>query len=462
MRCAARRIPTPAARDPPAHRRRARVRAQDGFSAAVTSVVVSSDRRGTGLGRTLLGHAEAMASRCGYGYLYLWTHDAGPFYEACGYQECEKVSLLRPALVALGSEAVNKLEALFQRRASDVSRAAGEGANADDAAAEATVRADSTWYRKRLLELHAASRPLSREALLAAVHEALPNVEADDGASSAAWSVHLTDVAWERQVGPCCGLAALRMARSALHPALRPTPPAPPAAAPTAAAGTRLASWGATLGGQTELTLAGDVTAPHDASVLTAAIEKGFSSDGEVFDVHDLAALAADPCGLDGAVVALSEPAAESAGDGGTAAEAAAAEAAAGESAASLAAAAATFARGVSAWLACGGVAVVPYDKDEANHMPALRQGKMAHYLIVVGCATSATADVPPRLIALHGLSRRPLVLEAAELLTSNAQLTRMKQSVNTKRWVVKGGGPRLARRLLLLAAPGAHAVELS
>ncbi len=51
-------------------------------------------------------------------------------------------------------------------------------------------------------------------------------------------------------------------------------------------------------------------------------------------------------------------------------------------------------------------------------------------------------------------LDNAPLVLNAATLLGSNAQLTRMKQSANTKRWVVKGGGVRLARRVLLLAAP--------
>lgn len=92
----------------------------DGFSAAITSVVVDASRRGTGLGRVLLQHAEAVAARCGFGYLYLWTHDAQAFYQRCGYSECEKVSLLRPSLIKLGSAAVNKLEALFQKRASDL------------------------------------------------------------------------------------------------------------------------------------------------------------------------------------------------------------------------------------------------------------------------------------------------------------------------------------------------------
>ena len=63
-------------------------------------------------------------------------------------------------------------------------------------------------------------------------------------------------------------------------------------------------------------------------------------------------------------------------------------------------------------------------------------------------------AAEPARLICMHGLSRRPLVLPPSELLASNAQLTQMKQGVNTKRWVVKEGGVRLARRVLLLAAP--------
>ena len=128
--------------------------------------------------------------------------------------------------------------------------------------------------------------------------------------------------------------------------------------------------------------------------------------------MHDLATLAADVCGLEAAVIHL--------GNAGSDAEVASAEVASAEvasaqgsgsgatgkggavategtdgdnsAAADAAAASALFGSGVRAWLAAGGVAVVPYDKDEANHMPALRGGRTAHYLIVFGVAQGAIA----------------------------------------------------------------------
>lgn len=63
----------------------------DGFSAALTSVVVSPEMRGKGVGRMLLAEAEAAAASAGFAYMYLWTHDAQGFYAKSGYSECEKV-----------------------------------------------------------------------------------------------------------------------------------------------------------------------------------------------------------------------------------------------------------------------------------------------------------------------------------------------------------------------------------
>ena len=100
---------------------------------------------------------------------------------------------------------------------------------------------------------------------------------------------------------------------------------------------------------------------------------------------------------------------------------------------------------------------LTPLQKD-----PSSAQASAAH----AKAADAKAADSTPltsgeaglRLIALHGLSRRPLVLEASELLASNGQLRQMKQSVNTKKWVVRPGGLRLSRRVLLLAPPSESA----
>lgn len=477
----------------------------DGFSAAITSVVVDPARRGCGLGRKLLARAEEAAAAMGYGYLYLWTHDAQPFYLACGYSECEKVNLLRPSLVALGSAAVGKLEALMaqkMRAAANGNEEDGAGAASGGAASadEACVRADSTWFRKRLLELSAASQPLSLEELEASVRHALPSCAAhvssgrehsalrgqhaavdgvttdERGAPSRDWEVRLAPATWERQVGPCCGLAALRMARSALRaphapplasaatasaprdvdlvdarqappPPPLPSPPSPPSVGPSFE---RVAPSGSSI----ELTLPADPDVDANASVLQAAIERGFSSDGEVFDIHHLATLAAEVCGLQATVLLLDEDAdadatkaepdrpATSAGD---------VNRAAGE----------VLGRSLTHWIAGGGVAVVPYDKDDAHHRPVLKGGHSAHYALVCGLATrdsggdsimAAHGDAGDvLLVCIHGLSRRPLVLTPSELAASNKQLLTMKRSANSKKWVVGSAGVRLARRVLLL-----------
>ena len=413
----------------------------DGFSAAITSVVVDPAYRGKGIGRMLLKHAEETVAGMGFGYLYLWTHDAQAFYLACGYSECEKVSLLRPALVALGTEAVGKLEALFAKKA-QVATCGGEGG---DAASndESAVRADSTWFRKRLLELATSSlAPLTPSEIDTMVRDALQH-----HGDRSDWIVTFAPLAWERQIGPCCGLAALRMARVALRNSSDRAEAAAESAVSSAALLNVDGGWSARIGGDVELQLAGNLDSAADESVLRAAIERGFSSDGEVFDIHHLATLAADVCGLNATVVRVD---ADSSNGGAN-------------SGATATAAATRLGAGLAAWVASGGLAVVPYDKHEANHMPVHRGGKMAHYLIVHGTASiegAAETSAPPlRLICAHGLSRRPLVVTAAELYASNSQLLEMKQSTNTKKWVVGEAGVRLAQRLLLLSGPAGRGV---
>ena len=65
---------------------------------------------------------------------------------------------------------------------------------------------------------------------------------------------------------------------------------------------------------------------------------------------------------------------------------------------------------------------------------------------------TACKTREPRLLIALHGLSRQPLVMRPAELAASNAQLIGMKQTVATAKWKVGTGGIRLKDRILLVA----------
>ena len=105
-------------------------------------------------------------------------------------------------------------------------------------------------------------------------------------------------------------------------------------------------------------------------------------------------------------------------------------------------------------WLESGGLLVVPYDKDELNHAPALREGHGAHYAVLMGFARKC--DDATLLLGTHGLSRRPLVMSASELHASNTQLRHMKRTTNSSAWVLGAEGMRLADRALFVWPRGA------
>jgi amino-acid N-acetyltransferase len=56
-----------------------------GTSALLRSLVVHPDLRLTGLGKALVGHAEAHARAHGVQFMYLLTTTAAPFFERRGY-----------------------------------------------------------------------------------------------------------------------------------------------------------------------------------------------------------------------------------------------------------------------------------------------------------------------------------------------------------------------------------------
>ena len=71
----------------------------EGF--VVNNVAVDPSRQGTGVGRTLLEHAEAEARRAGFDSIYLYTHETMSenldLYRRIGYVEYDR----RPVVVGL-------------------------------------------------------------------------------------------------------------------------------------------------------------------------------------------------------------------------------------------------------------------------------------------------------------------------------------------------------------------------
>ena len=58
---------------------------------SIFSVVICRSARGKGLGRIIMNGCNDVASKLGFSYLYLSTHDQQGFYTKLGYELCEPV-----------------------------------------------------------------------------------------------------------------------------------------------------------------------------------------------------------------------------------------------------------------------------------------------------------------------------------------------------------------------------------
>jgi N-acetylglutamate synthase-like GNAT family acetyltransferase len=216
-----------------------------GSAAAATYVIVQP--RGQGYGSQLMALLEKEAVKLGYHYVYLWTASAVPFYQKIGYSQTKRISLFSACLKTLDCDQVNQLEEMLAKRAGGPSKKHETVMLPPDEATDNDV-----WLRKRLVESVASVVvPLEQriEELQAAIQQQPQPL---------AWEYSLRHVPWQQQVGPSCGLAALRMLR------------------------------------EHYVVTGEDSKMP---SLLVEAQRKGYSVDGEIFDANRLVQLT-DFCGL--------------------------------------------------------------------------------------------------------------------------------------------------------------------
>lgn len=287
-------------------------------AAAATYILVAPEHRSCGYGRLLMTLLEKEATRLGYHYLYLWTQQqVVPFYLKLGYMETERVSLHRACLKTLQVEQVSKLEQMLSQklqvragscclsRSETVLLPPSDGMTQED---------DDVWLRKRLIEsVGSIDVPLQErvmemeEAICAYLEQGSLEIPSD-----CQWQYRLVRMPWQKQVGPSCGLAALRMIRDYYH---------------------------------------SSSDFKQMPSLLAHAQEKGYSQDGEIFDVDNLQKLAHEVCGLDCEMRAFST----------------------------------TTVDDVCAVLDQNGVLILAYDSSPGTRLPGLLSGRSAHYGIIVG-----------------------------------------------------------------------------
>ena len=280
--------------------------------ALISALVIDPAARNTGLGSLFIRLLEDQAKQLGYRYSCVWV-DPGMcrWYERLDYLECEPQTLARPVLQ---NKPTLLLEKLIQTR---------------------TQREGDVCMRKRLAERGSKTASLQADFAQAVADEL------DLLGGSQPWTdLRMLAVPWERQVGPSCGLAALRMVASSSL-----------------------------------------VRANLDAmdGLLDSARELGASTDGEMFDISDLATLASTTLGLKCSVVPfVPEPVDPTK------------------------------------------LVVITYDKGPGAGRPELRGGRSAHYGVIVASALLGSDLV---LVVQNGASRRVVADTANKWTASNAQL---------------------------------------
>jgi hypothetical protein len=391
-----------------------------GNAAAVTFIVISHDVRGRGFGSQLMSLLEIEAERLGFHYIYLWTKTAIGFYEKIGYQKCERVSLKRACLKKLASNEVESLEALLLKRHAKINRnSTSLKASTKQQRPKETIllppnddensELEDVWLRKRLVE-HVGSIHVPLETRLEEMKIAFGSHPKSDELD---WCYRVLLLPWQAQIGPSCGLAALRMAREYFWT-------------------NALSNYSDEEGRQQQ----------QLPSLLGEAQERQFTTDGEVFDANHLKELADVVCGIDCDMWSAAEltPA------------------------------------NVKGILADGGIFILPYDSNARTRLPAKLSGQKAHYGIVVGMAIGlvgeSQADIesgPPRLRPLqegdltvggkhydhvyllvqHGLSSNLSIAPWSDFMESNQQLVSVDEA--------KFGNAHLDLRDRIIVCRGLH-----
>ena len=297
-----------------------------GGNATAATYIITEPRR-MGYGSILMKLLEHEAIKLGYHYMYLWTTTAIPFYQKLQYTRTERISLNSACLKTIPTQQIDALEAMLAKR-SQISNA---NANATQHRKETVtlppdaiaVSDNDVWLRKRLVESIPSSIAIPLEHRLdeirAAIRHCYPSTPTRIG-----WDYFINhNIPWQQQIGPSCGLAALRMLRE---------------------------YYVANLVASSSSSVDHDNAHPM-SSLLNEAQTNGYTTDGEIFNIHHMIPLA-EYCGLINTRLQSFRT---------------------------------TSAVDICDILLNGGTLIVPYDSQPFTKKPCWAEGKNAHYGIIVG-----------------------------------------------------------------------------
>jgi hypothetical protein len=286
---------------------------------------------------------------------------------------------------------------------------------------EQPVEEDDVWLRKRLVD-HVASICISeqdrrselQQFVVASSTSNTARVVSNDGSTNTIvveennntncryqfrWNPH---VPWQMQIGPTCGLTAIRMIRDYyLHDK--------------------------TNASHNNREREGDGSTPGASSLLADAQRRGYTNDGEMFDANGLRDLMRDQ------LVALAATSTSFPSDTGAASDASKDDTVAvmTRETSSLSI------EEIDSTVRNKGLWILPYDSNPRTKLPGKFRGQHAHWGIVVGIlydrtkpqndastTTSAPSDnVTVHLIVQHSLNSRWAIAPIEDWFDSNRQL---------------------------------------
>ncbi len=427
-----------------------------GNAVAATYILIDPKYRGKGYGRTLLCLLEQEAKSkqrlgCDYHFVYLWCKaTTAPFYEKSGYMPSKnRVSLQRPCLKALTASSVQSLEDILSRRRRHCtidpgnSSAPGEcempkctkkkletvillpsnpkkdsKTNVDNAGKQ-EVAEDDVWLRKRLVD-HVESNTVSEQdrrnelekfvastsnTKIVSTEASTNTIVAEQEDSNCCYQYCWNpNVPWQMQIGPTCGLTAIRMIRDYYY---QPN--------------------------SEQAEEAQNDLAAKPSSLLAEARDRGFTDDGEMFDADQLRDLTEDQLRTSTArISSLTNMDADSRPLGCFEVETRETSSLTVEE--------------IDYTIRNGGLWILPYDSNPRTKLPSKFRGIHAHWGVLVGLLYARTTvpqsaldnredlDMPKsdeissignsvHLIIQHSLSSNWAIAPMEDWLDSNCQL---------------------------------------
>jgi N-acetylglutamate synthase-like GNAT family acetyltransferase len=400
----------------------------------ITSVIINSKYRrdGSGYGRHLMTLLEERARADGYCYLYLWTNDAMGFYLKLGYQATERVIEFTSVFRSLENSVISKFESMLSLKLQQSIEGIPPSSPASPSSSAGDSQLPYIYYKKRLLDEHPLQTIPSSQWKESLQHTISHQLQHSSLSSFGSCFVNL--LSWSPQIGPSCGLQALRFSL--------------------------------------------DYFASHfnfssSHSLLQRAISSGYSNDGEIFNIFHLLALInlllnqspSLPSATSVSLPPLILPSLHI-------------------SVVPFSSLSWTDITEILTSTSHGGLVILPYDRNPIDHTPCEENGRKAHYGVICGYLEhrqtpsrsepernhvvafeekgdlrslslkwgqedSSALPVEQSLLMIQGMSSKPILASHTSFLSSNQQLFQHRECheplVSNKEYIVPEGGPILA-----------------